>query len=201
VPILSYLRRLAVLVVITCAAHMPAANAVLLDFQAPSADAVMGESVSVEIVVSGLGDFSPDSLGAFDVSVAYDPVVFGFSGYTLGALLGDLGSAESLDASAGDSGGEVNIAQVSLLADAALHALQPGEFALATLDFDVLDLAVGATSQLSFAGALLGDTGGGALPVTNSGPATFVGSAEVPNPSTVLLLLGGLLSLRAARRR
>lgn len=180
---------------------MPAAHAVLLDFQAPSADAITGESVSVDIVVSGLGNFSPDSLGAFDVSVAYDPVVFAFSGYTFGAFLGDLGSAESLDASAGDSGGSVNIAQVSLLADADLHALQPGEFALATLDFDVLDLAIGATSQLSFAGALLGDTGGGALPATNSGPATFVGGTEVPNPGTVLLLLGGLLSLRVARRR
>jgi len=155
----------------------------------------------VDILVSGLGNFSPHSLGAFDVSVAYDPVVFAFSGYSLGAFLGDPGSAESLDASAGGSGGGVNIAQVSLLGDADLHALQPGGFALATLDFDVLDLAIGATSQLSFAGALLGDTGGGALPVTNSGPATFVGSAEVPNPTTVVLLLGGLLSLRAARRR
>lgn len=198
---MPYLRRLAVLVVITCAAYMPAAHAVLLDFQSPSAAAVMGESVSVDIVVSGLGNFSPDSLGAFDVSVAYDPVVFAFSGYTLGAFLGDLGSAESLDASLGDSGGSLNIAQVSLLADADLHALQPGEFALATLDFDVLDLAIGATSQLSFAGPLFSDTGGGALPATSGGPAIFVGRAEVPNPSTVLLLLGGLLSLRAARRR
>tara|TARA_R110000823_G_scaffold139607_4_gene269491 strand:- start:30466 stop:31071 length:606 start_codon:yes stop_codon:yes gene_type:complete len=201
VPVLSYLRRLAVLIAITCAAHMPAAHAALLDFRVSSADAVMGESVSVDIVVSGLGDFSPDSLGAFDVSVAYDPVVFALSGYTLGAFLGDPGSAESLDASAGDIGGSVNIAQVSLLANAALHALQPGEFALATLDFDVLDLAIGATSQLSFAGALLGDTGGSALPATSGGPATFVGRAEVPTPATALLLLGGLLSLRAARRR
>lgn len=200
-PAFNNLRHLATVLLITCAMHLPAAQAALIDFQTPSADAINGESVSVDIVVSGLGNFAPDSLGAFDITVDYDPAVFAFAGYSLGALLGDLGAVEALDASTGDGGTSVNVAEVSLLSDAALHALQPGEFVLATLNFGVLDLAIGASSQLSLSGSLLADAGGGNLPATGGTPVTFVGAAPVPVTGTLLLLLAGLLNLGLERRR
>lgn len=196
-----FLRRLLLVLIASCTLHLPSATAALIDFQASSPDAVAGGSVAVNVAVSGLGDFAPESLGAFDIDVAYDPAVFAFSGYSLGALLGDLGSVQALDASGGDSGGNVNIAEVSLLSEAALDALQPAAFILATLTFDVLDLALGATSQLSLGSILLGNSGGDALPATGGGPATFVGSSAVPTAGTLLLFLAGLAGMLLARRR
>lgn len=200
-PAFTKLRHFATLLLVTCMAHMPAAQAAFISLQTPSADAVNGGSVSVDIVVSGLGNFAPASLGAFDITVDYDPAVFAFSSYTLGSLLGDLGSAEALDASGGDSGNNVNVAEVSLLTGATLHALQPSEFFLATVNVDVVDLAIGATSLLNVTGSLLSDAGGDTLPANGGGSATFVGSPEVPVSGTLLLLLGGLLNLGLARHR
>ena len=56
--------------------------------------------------------------------MAYDAAVLSLSGYSLNNLLGDLGG-QATDISAGDLGGSVNIAEVSLLAAAMLDALQP----------------------------------------------------------------------------
>lgn len=198
--LLTYLRRVSTLLIISCAACLPTAHAALIDLQTPSTGAVNGGSVAVDVVVSGLGNFAPESLGAFDVSVNYDPAVFAFAGYTLGDLLGDLGLVEALDASGGDTGTSVNVAEVSLLSDADLHALQPDAFTLATITFDVLDLAIGATSQLSLGDPLLANSGGDALPGSSGGPATFIGRAEVPATGTLLLCLTGLLGLHARRR-
>ncbi len=200
-----FLRRLSALLLAGFLAHLPAANAALIEIQAPSTDAINGESVSVDLVVSGLGNFAPASLAAFDVNVNYDPAVFAFSSYTFGALLGDAylpgPGFEAQDASVGDLGDMVNIAEISLLADADLHALQPDAFTLATVTFDVLDLAVGATSQLSLFGGLLIETGPRILPSDTGGPVTFVGRARVPATGTLPLLLGAVLALRLARRR
>ena len=199
--LLIHMRRLFLVLTISAAAYLPATHAALIDFHAPTADAIVGETVEVDLVVSGLGNFAPESLGAFDVSVNYDATVFGFAGYALGNLLGNLGLVEALDASGGDTGTSVNIAEVSLLSIADLHALQPDAFTLATLTFDVLDLAIGATSQLSLGDPLLAGADGDVVPATSGGPTTFVGRAAVPSVGTALLFLGGLLSMRLARRR
>jgi hypothetical protein len=177
------------------------AHATLLSLQPDTTVAGNGETVSLDLIVSGLGNFGPDSLGAFDVSVAYDTAVLSFAGYTLNNLLGDLDLFLAIDASGGASGGAVNVAEVSLLSAVSLNALQPGEFLLASLSFDVLDLAGGASTQLSIQrGALLADATGSALQFSSAAPATVAGRVSVPLPGTLLLVLGGLVSWSVTRR-
>ena len=132
----------------------------------------------------------------------FDPAVLGFTGYSLGGLLGDAGLFESVDASFGDLGGVINVAEISLLSPATLDALQPGGFALATLDFNVIGIGAGATSSVSvLSGSVVADSLGLQLQVSSFGSATVQGrSANVPVPGTLLLLLPFLVARIALRR-
>ncbi|MFT4518490.1 MAG: hypothetical protein ACI9JM_000871 [Halioglobus sp.] len=186
---------------LTCLAQAPLANAAFLSLQPDSNTVSNGDSLSLDIIVSGLGDFGADSLGAFDFSIGYDTSALSFTGYSLGSLLGDLGTLEAIDGSSGDNGFAVNLAEVSLLSSLSLDALQPTEFILASISFDVLDLAIGATTELALlGGAILGDSGGSSLPFTSGGPAAIEGVSSVPLPGTLLLFVSGLLGLSAQRR-
>lgn len=198
---LTILKRHFAVVLFACLAQVPVANAVQLSLQ-PDPTTVDGlETVSLDLVIAGLGDFGPSSLGAFDLSVGYDTSALSFVGYSLNNLLGDLGSFEAIDASGGDTGGEINLAEVSFLTSPQLDALQPQEFILASLTFDVIDLAIGATTQLSILnGALLSDGPGSALAITSAEGASITRRVPVPLPATPLLLLIGLCSWRCARR-
>lgn len=177
--------------------QIPVAHSALIELQPGSLNATTGDSISLDLVISGLGNFGPDSLGAFDVSVGFDPSIFAFTSYSLGGYLGDLGLLEALDASFGDLGGSINLAEVSLLSAASLDALQPGAFTLATLNFDVINLAVGAVSQLSLlSGAVLADGNGDALEARIGAAASVEGVAStVPLSGTLSLLLAALFGL------
>lgn len=198
---LTSLKRLLTAVVLACAIPMPVANAAILSLQPDTTFATTGDSVSLDLIVSGLGDFSPDSLGVFNVSVGFDASALSFTGYSLGSFLGDLGLAEALDISAGDSGGAVNVGEVSLLDALDLDVLQPGAFILASLSFDVIDLAIGAGTKLSvLRGVVLGDAGGIALPVTVADSAAIIGRSSVPVTGTLFLMISSLFSWRIARQ-
>jgi hypothetical protein len=184
------IRRLVFVVLFTCIAQVPVAHATLLSLQPDTTFAGTGDSISLDLIVSGLGDFGPDSLGAFDVSVEYDAAVLSFASYALGSLLGDLGLFEAIDASAGDSGVSVNVAEVSLLSAVSLNALQPGEFVLASLNFDVLNRSMGGATQFSIASSpILAEAGGSRLPVTDTVSAIVEGRASVPLPGMPVLFL------------
>lgn len=186
-------QRIFQLVLFTLLAQASVAHATLLVLQPDSTSVQNGDSISLQLMISGLGNFGPDSLGAFDISIGFDPGVLSFASYNPGGFLGNLGLFEAIDASSGNLGSSVNISVVSLLSATGLDVLQPGEFSLATLRFDVSNLAIGATTQLSIlSGAVLANAGGFALPVTLGLPAVIEDRAFVPIPGTALLLLGAL---------
>ena len=113
-----------------------------------------GDSISLELYINDLGNFTAPSLGDFDINIAFDSSALSFTGYTLGSYLGDTSLGEALDRSSGDlGGGIVNVREVSLLdtdptsgpgfTGPYLDDIQPGSFVLATMDFYVDVLALG----------------------------------------------------------
>lgn len=171
----------------------PAAHAVELIFS-PGAQVVsLGDPVSVDLLVSGLGDGVPPSLGGFDVDISFDPSILVLTGASLIAPLG--GSAQfEFNVQVTASGVVVNLFALSFLSPEDLDALQPGEFTLATLTFGTL---ASGTSSLVIENAILSDAAGGALPI-DSAPN---GSVTVPEPATSIGVALGLAALGLLRRR
>jgi hypothetical protein len=183
-------KRYVLVLLAVCLMQIPLAHSALIGIQPGTTSANTGDLISLDLVISGLGNFVPDSLGAFDISVGFDATALSFTGYSLGGFLGNIGLSEAIDASAGDVGGAVNVAEVSLLSAIGLDTQQPGAFTLATLNFTVINLAGGAVTQLSvLPGAVLADASGLALSATASGPANI---QSVPVPGTLLLMITGL---------
>ena len=84
-----------------------------------------GDLVQVNAVISGLGNHAPPSVGAFDVSVGYNPLLLAPDDVTFGLLLGDPFLFEALTDVDFLTPGIANFAEVSLLSPSELDALQP----------------------------------------------------------------------------
>jgi hypothetical protein len=159
-------------------------HAVSLDLRPASSSVGLGESVQVELRISGLGDATAPSLGAYDFLLAFNPAVLGFDGFTFGdsLLRNQLDFMGFGTVSGFDSGtaGQLNAFEISLDLANDLNALQAGEFALGTISFNTLR---NGTSALGFTSALFSDAGGNAL-------AVQLGSSSVNVPEPVA---GGLM--------
>jgi hypothetical protein len=196
-------KRYVLVLLTTLFMQIPSAYSAHIGLQPDSILASNGDSISFDLVISDLGDLSAYSLGAFDIYIGFDESVLSFVSYSLDDFLGDINLFEAIDASSGDDGsGEVNVAEVSLLDASVLDTFQPGEFRLATLNFDVINLAAGAVSQLSvLAGAVLADANGAPLLGTTQGSASVNGVVPVPVPGTLFLLAAALLGGLVLKRR
>jgi hypothetical protein len=147
------------------------------------------------VVVSGLGNGAPPSLGSYDLDVSFDASRLTYASTDFGSLLG--GPADSIQGALGGAG-LVDLAEISLLLPAELDALQPDSFSIATLHFSVS--APGA-STVSITQALAGDGFGRPLSITSLGSARVSGSAAVPEPSALLVFaLGAAIVYRSTRR-
>ena len=179
--------------------HTPWAHATLIALQPSSTYATTGDSISLDLVISGLGNFGPDSLGAFDISVGYDPGVLTFTSYSLGNFLGNIALAEAINSSTGNLGSAVNVSEISLLSAVGLDALQPSAFTLATLNFNVTNLAAGTVTQLSLlSGTVLADGFGALLPTMSGAPVSI---AAISEPGTAFLLIASMFSWLTLKRR
>jgi hypothetical protein len=170
-----------------------AVQAVELGFVPPAQEVPVGTSVSVDVVISGLGDFTSPSLGAFDLDIAFDPSILSLSSVVFGPFLGDISLAEAI-ASDTPGVGTVNVFEVSFLLDFELDALQPGSFPLVTLNFDTLN---SGTSPLTITSATLSDAFGYLLSYTASEGSVTV----TPEPGTWVLMLSGLAGLLGIWRK
>lgn len=184
------------------------AKALTFEFDTARPSVILGDMLSVDLVVSGLGEYGPDSLGTFDLEIIYDSSVLAFSGYELGGFLGDTFFGEAI--SLGEwSSGQVNIAEESLLdADKFsgpayfgpyLDEIQPGSFTLATLSFDTIALG---KSTLNLGYSTFGDGFGNPLTLENNPFADItVSAAPVPEPASILLFSTGLAGLATTLRK
>jgi PEP-CTERM motif len=163
-----------------------------------------GASVEMDIEISGLGDFAPDSMGVFDLNIAFDSSRLSVDSFLLGPLLGDFDFFEAADFSLGDlGGGTLNLSVLSFLTPTELDALQPERFSLATVVFEVIDLEPGTSTTVTIDPALvLGDAFGAPLPLDGVGNATINNPALViPEPAALALLGLGMTALVLVRRR
>jgi hypothetical protein len=164
---------------------------------APSSLAVgVGDSFSVDIVVSGLAG---EIVSAYDLDITYDSSIILPTSVTFGSLLGDQSAFEVFNAFDMSASGVVDLAQLSLLSDTNLLALQGGDsFVLATLGFDATSLG---TTNLDFVFDSINNITGLNAQTLNITAAS--GSvAVVPEPTAAtLFLLGALMFNRPARGR
>lgn len=182
------------LAVLAALAAAPA-GALTLTLSPATATPAPGDPFAVDLLVSGLGDGSAPSLGAFDVTLTFDAAAVSFVSVGFDAYLG----AIPAEATAGSvlGAGTLALGEYSILSPAALDALQPGSFRLATVVFEATSLA---PSAIGFGAVLLGDADGRALALTT--PPTGTTVSPIPEPTAALVFgLAVAVVARASRGR
>lgn len=167
-------------------------SAIFIGFDPVSQSVPVGDTAEVALVISGLGDGIAPSVGVFDLNIAFDQALLGFSSAVYGDQL-DLFSLGSFQETTPGSG-SVNLFENSFDSPSDLDDLQADSFTLATLFFNTL--AVG-TSPLEITINALGDSMGDPLVADVSNGSI----SPVPEPATILLLASGMAGLGVFRRK
>ena len=202
---MSFFRGIAITIAVLGCLPAPAAFAITIGFDPSSQSVGLGDAISVDVVFSDLGD---EVISAYDLDITYDASVIDATGVIFTTALGDELFFEVFNAFDISTAGVVDLAQLSLLSDATLAALQPGDAVeVATLAFD----AIGAgTAELGFVFDDLNDVKGrnaAVLPVVGEVGSIFVegngggGQAPVPEPSAAILFAVGAILVRGRMRR
>lgn len=153
---------------------------IAIDTVPSSQNAPLGTTVAVDLVISGLGNFAPPSLGTFDIDVTFDPSILSFQNAAFGDQLDLIGLGSITQVAPGVM--NVNIFELSLDDPADLDTLQPGSFTLATLTFATI---ASGTSFLEVIVNALGDAVGDPLTAeTGKGTVRVVAGLEVADVIT-----------------
>ena len=159
----------------------------------PSQSVALGSPVSVSLQITGLGNLTAPSLGAFDINLNFDPTILSFNSAVYGdPIFGDqldpTGLGNTLNFSS-PGFGTVELFDLSLDSASQLNSLQPATFILGTLVFDTIGTG---TSSLDLTLNSLGDADGNSLSASiQNGSADVNPASTVPEPSSALLLAGG----------
>lgn len=171
-----------------------------------SASVGVGGATTVDLSISGL---TPGpALGAFDVTLSFNPSVVGLKSETLGDPLlgGDQLDPEGFGVISNviTGSGSVEFQDLSLDDSSALTSLQPSSFTLGTLTFT--GLAAG-TSALTASDVILSDPSGEAISAfTDAGTLTVTGTTmaapeiDPASAASALTLLLGVLAVIRGRR-
>ena len=175
------------------------ALAITIGFEPVSQEVVVGDPASVNLIISGLGDHTAPSLGAFDLDIHFDPAILAFDSATFGdPVLGDQldiwGLGLNPMGASITSLGVLDIWEVSLDTADDLNNFQAGSFTLATLTFSTLTVG---TSPLEIIIDSLGDANGEPL----SANVQSGSISPVPEPATFILIGFGLGGIGILRRK
>jgi len=176
------------------------ANAISIDLIANQAAVNVGDNLDVQVRISGLTNANAPSLGDYDLNFNYDASLFNFTGINWGDAsldnqldLNGFGSLQDI----GSGLGWLRVFEASVDDALDLELLQAGEFTLFSV---VLNAAAIGSSTFSLTANALGDAYGNDVFIDTINDAQVtVGSVSVPEPSSLLLLLGllAIVVLRA----
>ncbi len=194
------MKKIFCLLSILCLGFSFNANAISIDLVTNKSAVNIGDSLEVAVRISGLNDASAPSLGVYDLDFNFDNNLFSFNSIswgdsTQGNQLDLSGFGSLQDSTSGN--GWLNLFELSFDDALDLNQFQADEFTL----FSVLlnTIAVG-TGNFSLIANSLGDAYGDELFVDEINETQVrVGSISVPEPSSALLLLAGLLAIAALR--
>jgi hypothetical protein len=182
------------------------AHAVAIEFVPSGAEGFVGDLFNIDVVVSGLSSGeSGEIVSAFDLDVLYDSSILSATSIAFGPALG-LTDIDTF-ASSIFSPGRLDFANVSLLFNDDLAALQGDSVLLASLTFSAIGVG---SSTLTFdtltppGVTLVGSDPFSTLPVDFAGSALLTireRPTGVPEPGALALLGLGLLGIAAARKR
>ena len=163
----------------------------------------VGSMAEVQINISGLGNKTAPSLGAYDLNIAFNPAVVSFNGLTFGdPLLGDqlnLSGIGTIADFSSLSAGLEEAFEVSLDPAQVLDGMQPDHFVLMTLQFTAL---APGTSAITPSLDSIGDSAGAPLAVDFQAGQIDVVVVPEPGGSWVFSLAAfGLVGCAARERR
>ncbi len=184
-------------VVFLCSLHASTVSAVALEVIPDTSTMNVSDSLTVDVLISGLGVASAPSLGVFDIDLTFDPALFMAGAVTFGDQLDLLGfGSTQLDAA---FPGAVNAFELSIDPRSTLDFSQADSFRLFSVEFEAISTGFGLfdLSVLS-----LGDSSGTPLPYTTSGASVEVLQPSViPVPAAVWLFGTGILGLIGISKR
>lgn len=170
-------------------------QALNISLNPPSQAVTAGDSLSLKVVVSGLGAGTAPSLGGFDLDISFNSAVLSF----VNAAFGDPVLGDQLDLTgsglttygASASGGIVNLFGVSGDPETDLNNGQAGSFTLAVLNFTT---SGGGASTLNITVNDLSDAAGSLLTADTLSSAIVTVEA-LPEPASIWLTALGLIPI------
>jgi hypothetical protein len=157
----------------------------------------LNDSFSVDVVVSGL-DASSEIVSAYDLDLTYDSSLLMATDVQFGTDLGDEFFFEVFNGFSLATAGVVDFAQLSILSDPVLDAMQGDSVLLATMSFDAIGVGLSSlmldSDVIGLNATILGLT-------LSPGSVRVIDVAVIPLPGAALLMLTGLLGIGVASRK